>query len=204
MASVEQVRLLPREARDVGFAPQPLGIGVAAHHSGRRAGNIREDAVERTAIPPLGGNAGVSCEYPDRVVGKLQAREVVADAGQPRLVRVERNEVDVDKLGQVRRLAAGRRAGVEHALSRFGLQQRRRKLGAEILHRERSLDVSGQSLHGPRPRDDEAGLAGELGLDSRGCEGVAQRFARADPPIHAQRDGGRALPASRIACQSSG
>src|SRR6185436_16783904 len=41
---VEKARLLPREAVDIGFAAKPFDVGMPARDTGRRAGDVRQDA----------------------------------------------------------------------------------------------------------------------------------------------------------------
>ena len=57
-----------------------------------------------------------------------EPRQIGAHPLEPRRVAVERGQLDVGELQQVRGLAAGRRAGIEHAHAVGEIEQRRREL----------------------------------------------------------------------------
>ena len=145
---VEQTLLLPGERRDVAFASQPFAVRMPAHDTGRRARRIDENPIEASAIPPA------SCI---RRIGdndaraQVEPREILRDALEPRGIDIERHEIERGELGQVRGLAAGRGAHVEHAHAIFDAQQRRGELRAGILDHEQAFGVTRQA-------GDDAGL----------------------------------------------
>ncbi len=107
---IEQARLGLRQRVDVSGTAQPADIRVAPHDARRAARRVEQDRVERPAVPPARGVGRVGS---DRLRLKAEARKGLVDAAQPVGVAVEREDVEVAELEQVRGLAAGRRAGVE-------------------------------------------------------------------------------------------
>ncbi len=73
----------------------------------------------------------------------MQAPEVVRDAWHPPGIAVDGQEIEIGELGKVRRLAAGRRAGVEHAHPAADVEQRRRELGPGVLDRDIAVAEAG-------------------------------------------------------------
>ena len=105
--------LLRRELRDVGRAPQPLHVGMTAYYARARAWNVREYAVELAPVPPIPRRGRVTA---DRAPVESEARKIRAQALQPCIVRVKREQLNVGELEQMARFSAGRRAGIEHSL----------------------------------------------------------------------------------------
>ena len=72
-------------------------------------------------------------------------------------IELERNDLSLvlHQLGKVRRLAAGRRAGIQHALSRLRGKHQADKLGGLVLHHEASLPVARKSADARRRNDFE-------------------------------------------------
>src|SRR6185369_9614944 len=138
--------------------------------------------------PPRFGHAGVAGDDLDVEAVKLEAKKVFAYACKAFFVAVERDELHLGKLQQMRGLAPWRRASVEHPLARQRLQQRRRKLRTQILDRERTTIESRQRAHTHRGLDEDSRIACRRGVDSRGGELRQQRVARRDAAVDAKRE----------------
>ncbi len=132
-----------RERRDVGCAPMQLDVGLAAHDAGRRARRVEQDAIERTAIPP--GFGLRRHRRSPRSAASPRRFEVLANARQARgVAEIERDQIELGALEHVRSLAAGRGAGVEHALSIGKIEQVGDALRGAVLHREEAVRITGQ------------------------------------------------------------
>ena len=116
----------------------------------------------------------------------MQAPEVVRDARHPSGVAVDREEIEIGELGEVRRLAAGRRAGVEHAHPVTDVEQRRRQLRAGILHRDIAVAEARQLVDAPRPVEPHGGLADARGRNALGRKAREIRVDAQAPAVHAQ------------------
>ncbi len=140
------------------------------------ARRVGEDAVEGFPVPPRRRVAGVAQDDAHARRIQAQAGEIFADARETRLVTVERNELDVGELDDVRGLAAGRGARVERTLVRREAQQCCRELRAEVLHREGAVGIARELGDRPRGLDDDPGCA------RRGCGNARNRkMPRAAP-----------------------
>jgi hypothetical protein len=104
---VDDASLLAREIAQVVLAPQPLAVGMATHDARRGAGHVGDDSIEGTAIPPVVGPRRVAGFHGDAIPGESQALQVAAQARQPRLVAVAREQLDLGNFEQVSRLAPG-------------------------------------------------------------------------------------------------
>ena len=104
-----------------------------ARPSHQREGSAASPSRTSTTAPPCGKRATFS---------RTRARR--------RAVGVERDDLDVGELGQMRGLAARRRAGIEHAHAVRGTKQRRGELRARVLHRERAFRESRKLRHRAR------------------------------------------------------
>ncbi|MNE45710.1 hypothetical protein D3C80_1400090 [compost metagenome] len=95
---------------------------MAADHAGGRARRVEQDALERLAVPPAGGVAGIAG---DQLGVQLQAVEVFSHAGQPLGFEVDGHHVRQASLGlqQVAGFAARCAASIEHALAGGQFQQ---------------------------------------------------------------------------------
>jgi hypothetical protein len=87
---------------------------------------------------------------------EVETREILTHADKAGFIAVERDQFDVGELQEMRRLAAGRGACVEHALSRRRREERRRDLRAQILNGKCAGLESGQGAHVHRGFDDDA------------------------------------------------
>ena len=174
---LEDLRLLGGEARDVVGAAQPLDVGVAAHHAGGGAGHVGEDALEGAAVPPgveLAAVAGL------HLGGEAEAGQVFADPLGPDGAAVEGGEGHVGRLEDVGALAAGRGAGVEHALAVVKIEIARSVLGAGVLHAEAAFGKPREAADGQRLVE-EQGARGEAFYGDAGRGKVGQHFVVAGP-----------------------
>ncbi len=128
------------------------------------------------------------CDEADTAVGKLQAHEILVDAREPRRIDVERQQVDVRAFEDMRRLAAGCGARVEHAHAVVNVEQRRRELRRQVLHGERTLGKARQLGHRPRRGDDHAGRTRRFRRHAGCREALQQLVASDDAAIDAQRE----------------
>ncbi len=131
------------------------------------------------------------------------------NARQALRIAIEREQVDLGALENMRAFAAGRGAGVEDALAivqdRAG---RRRELRGAVLHREQSFAHNPADAVTSRAlgQHDRIGKrVGRLRRDAGGCE-VLQQSDRASPRRRLTRShsGASALFAAMIASASSG
>ena len=119
---------------------------MAPDHPERGTRGIEQNAIERHAIPPrfrqrrIGADdLGVQCSalqiftHPQKTLG------VDVDGDQLGELRLA--------LGDERSLAAGRRAGIEHPLSRSEPERKGNALRPEILHGNDALGKTGQFVH---------------------------------------------------------
>ena len=73
--------------------------------------------------------------------------EVFADARETRRVEIERDEIELGAFEHVRGLAAGRGAGIEHALPVGEIEQIDDALRGAVLHREKTFCIAGKTRH---------------------------------------------------------
>lgn len=158
---------------------------MAAHDARRGARHIGEDPVERTSVVPLRG----VCRVADAHVGReRQPREIFADARRARRIAFERDHLGVRELENVARLAAGRRARVEHAHAVARAEPFGRELRAGVLHRHDAVREARNALDGPRRCKPYRVKADLLGVDPLGAQRVEIRVRRHPARIHAQRE----------------
>ena len=93
---------------------------------------------------------------------KVQAAKVLFHALQAHRIRIDGGEIRVPQLGNMRRLAARRRARVQHPHTVARVEQRRCKLCARILDREPASVETRKLGDRARTRDDQAGVADAL------------------------------------------
>ena len=170
-----------------------------------RARHVGEDAVERPPVPPLRRRR----RHRRRPRAPARRQDAAARGFRARasgaLVAVERDELDVRELEQVRGLAAGRGAGVEHALAAAKPQQRRRELRARVLHRERPLGeprqlarrASAGSTMIPAPPPASRRSRRAANAASSASRVATRRFTRS-------ASGAARCPRRASSCQSSG
>ena len=144
---------------------------MAADDPERRAGRIEQNAIERHPVPPVSGRTRIAVH--DLGV-QPAALEVLAHPREALAIDVDRDETSEPglALGHERGLSPGRRAGIEHPLTRLEAQRKGDALRAEILHRNHALGK-------PRQLVD-----------------VARRLPAARPAARAAR-GDASMPASR-------
>ena len=108
------------------------------------AGGVDENALERAAVPPGFGVRRVGI---DQRRGESESRETVRGELESVRIAVERHHLRQARTGleHVRRLAAGRRAGVEDALSGSRVEVSGRKLRRGILHGDEPVGVTRQA-----------------------------------------------------------
>src|SRR5581483_9009928 len=114
------------------------------------------------------------------------AREVRGDARGSALVEIQRCQRDVGEFQEMRALAAGGGASVQHALAGVQVEQVGRALRAKVLHRNLTRVESRQSLDRERPVEQQRLAAAWPRVDTLlGELAVIGRYGGA-PPIHAQ------------------
>ena len=117
---------------EVGFAAVQQHVGLAAHDAGGRTRRVQQHRVERRAVPP-----GRGCRRRRRRAASRSRQTPGARAF--RRTRSQALRVDVEReqaqrriaFEQVRGLAAGRGAGIEHARAR----RRRQRIGDAVARR---------------------------------------------------------------------
>ena len=100
-----------------------------------------------------------------------EARQRLVDAFAPRRVDVQRGDLCIGKLQQVRRLAAGRGAGIEDRQRRAAIhalqQQRRGQLRRGVLHRHHAFIKARDFVHRTGRARIDAVLACRRRVDAR-------------------------------------
>jgi hypothetical protein len=131
-------------------------IRPPSQHAGGRAGRVDQDAVERLALPPAGGCAGIA----DHDLGvQPQPHQVLADAFGALGIDSSAVRSISRAFEQVAGLAAGCGAGIEHAHPSLEVGQIGGHLRGAVLHGERAIL--------------ETGHAGDVGA-VRQHQGIAQ------------------------------
>jgi hypothetical protein len=183
---VQQAILLRRQISQVGSAPQPAHVGVAAHDARSAARRIQQDGVVRRAVPPIGRSARVG--HAD-VGGEPQPIQVLADAAAALGAHVQRRDARRGaELQQVCGLAAGRSAGVQHA--RRGnvqpiQQQRRGALRRGGLDRNIAFGMPRQCLYRQRLRQPYRAGAERPRPNALARQPLAIRRGRQPARVHA-------------------
>lgn len=106
---------------------------------------------------PLRGRAGVADTH---FRFELEPLQVFADAPRARRIAFERDELEIGEFEQMAGLAAGRRAGVEHAHAVAHAEQRRGELRAGVLHRNDALAETGNAVYRHRRGELDGVVAG--------------------------------------------
>ena len=170
--------------RDQVFGPaQPANVGMAAHDARSRARRIEQDRIEQPAVPPSRDLPGIRRLQRHLAArrGQVQTGQCVPNPIQAADVAVEREQVQISQFQQLRSLAAGRSAGVQHAracrqgprLLGHAQQQRYGLLGRQVLHRDVAISESGQIQNRARLAQHQ-----RLGADQEVCRlrrSMAQR-----------------------------
>ncbi|KAG1548554.1 hypothetical protein G6F50_013435 [Rhizopus delemar] len=137
-AGFQQARLHSHQRIDVLGAAVEHDIRLAADHAGGRTRCIQQDRVERHAIPPGTGIAGISGQGL-RVFAHAGTGIGVTGARQAPGVDIQRQQSQARvAFQQVRRFATGRCAGIQYARAGSGGQCIRRTLRRQVLHRQRA------------------------------------------------------------------
>jgi hypothetical protein len=125
-------QLPPGMGLQLPFVPLPDRVRVFAEHAFPRAGGVDEDAVE-IAGEPRGESVGRFVQHEGVFHPEpFQVDHQGLDARRMDFIRHQETPV-AHALGQVRRLAAGGGAQVEHALPRLRVEEGRRGHGAGLL-----------------------------------------------------------------------
>ncbi|KAG1259031.1 hypothetical protein G6F65_015408 [Rhizopus arrhizus] len=145
-AGFQQARLHSHQRIDVLGAAVEHDIRLAADHAGGRTRCIQQDRVERHAIPPGTGIAGISGQGL-RVFAHAGTGIGVTGARQAPGVDIQRQQSQARvAFQQVRRFATGRCAGIQDARAGSGGQCIRRTLRRQVLHRQRAVGEAGQLI----------------------------------------------------------
>ena len=197
--------LLGGERRDVALAPQPLDVGMAPHDTRCRARDIRQDAIERLAVPPARRRARVADRRADRRAGEAQPREVLAHPLDPAGVAVDGQQVDVGEFGDMCEVLP---PGAAHASS-TRMPSRTPSSGAASCapasctenapSAKPGSSVTGRGVVTMRPAAPTGTVATSAAAIAAATASrvVARRLTRSV-------SGGRSLPTSRMRCQSCG
>jgi hypothetical protein len=139
MARSQQPFLQIRHLGDLARADAVKHIGMAAAGTGGGARRVEQDRVERLLRHPfqrIGDH-----DFRD----KPGARKVFANPVEPLGAVIERGHLPAGS-GELQRLAAGRRAAIEHAAALACPQQPRGQAGGKILHPPRAFGKALQLL----------------------------------------------------------
>src|SRR5262250_1125048 len=126
---------------------------MSAHDTRCSARDVKQNSFIGPAVPPdirlrrVGG---------DKPRFETESREILPDASEPLPVDVDRGEIELGELAEMRCLAARSRARVEDAHPVTRLEQWRRELRARVLHRKPPFGESGQVAYWAGPLDDHA------------------------------------------------
>src|SRR5699024_7855637 len=107
-----------------------------AYDAGCRTRRIDQNAIEAAFVPPAVRLRGIADDQLRLEVEALKAR---ADPAQALAVDIQGRQLDVATLENMGGLAAGCRAGVEHALAGAQVQIVGRQLGRAILNGDTAL-----------------------------------------------------------------
>ena len=115
---------------DIGFVLGG-GDGLLAEHTLARAGRVDQNQVE--VVPERSETGRIGARYDD--IPDPPPPDVVGQDRRPGADRLVRDDqaLGTGKARKKRRLAAGGRAQVEHALARLRVQKLRRGHGARLL-----------------------------------------------------------------------
>ena len=126
----EQLLLRARHPGDIVLDMLPGDVGVTPRDTARRAGGVEQNRVKLPAVPPGVDIRGVG--VPDRRF-KSEALQVLVDRFSAGRADFHCREFDISEFQHVGRLAARRRAGVEHNLPVLRVERLNRQLAAGIL-----------------------------------------------------------------------
>ena len=164
----------------------PGDVGVTPRDTARRAGGVEQNRVKLPAVPPGVDIRGVG--VPDRRF-KSEALQVLVDRFSAGRADFHCREFDISEFQHVGRLAARRRAGVEHNLPVLRVERLNRQLAAGILHRDHAFGETRDLADRERFLQRDGVHAGAIGFDSGllqfGDIGVRVRLSG----IHAERQG---------------
>ena len=158
---LQQRQLCGLHALQVLGTPAPLDVGMTAQHPQAGTRRVHEDAVENARPRRRSGAV--------RRHGRDARQPQTPHVGikQPQAARLSVTSQDLPRvaheLGKVGRLAARRRAGIQHPLPRLRPAQRRYQHGAFVLNLEQAVAVTRQrvqaarSLHRQRRRQQAGG-----------------------------------------------
>ena len=112
---------------------------MAADGSGRRAGRIEQHRVERAPRRPCRG-VGL-----DELGLELQPLEIGPQPCEPRLREIDGGDVGAGR-GELRRLAAGRRAQIGDRAASDSAEQAGGQRGGGVLHPPGAVRIAGEIL----------------------------------------------------------
>ena len=181
---IEQLGLNTGQLGNVSRPTQPAHVGMAAHDARCRTGRIKQDAVIQSAIPPVFGPTGVA-NHDVRL--QTQALQVLRNAFAAPGVNIQRSDLAVGQLQQVRGLAAGRGAGVEHPHAVGWREQPGGPLRPGVLDGHEPFGETGEAPHGHRLRQQQRVGRQVDPLDRLFCEQPAIGLGLDAAAIDAQR-----------------
>ena len=132
--------------RDVLLAPLRNGVCVLAEHALARAGRIDEHFVKIRGQP---GGEGCGVRTDDGAVGNAQPLDVLREDARA-VVDVlvgDEHALSPHRARELRRLAAGRGAQIEHPFPRLRAQKGRGAHGGGLLRIKEPRVVRGQRAH---------------------------------------------------------
>ena len=143
---VQNAALELSQLADVLIPAQPLDVGVAADDAGGGAGGVQQDAVELALGPPQIRCTGIPVDHPG---GEADAIQVLLHPLEAVLVGIHGDHTGEGglQLKQVGGLATGSGAGIQHPLTRLGIEQAGSLLGGAVLYRAVTGFETGQLGH---------------------------------------------------------
>ena len=118
---------------------------------------------------------------------QAQPGKVFRDTAATRRLQIERQQIEIGALQQVRRLAARGRAGVEHPAAGRRVEQGGSHLRRRILNRNEAFGKAWQAIDRQWPVEHQARLAKWRRADAFGAQARLIFRGRAAPAIDAQR-----------------
>ncbi len=166
-------------------------VGLAPHDARRRARRVDQHGVERRAIPP-GFQADRVGSEQARIGADPYPREGTAHTLQAGGIHIQRDQAQRGiPLQQMRRLAARRGAGVEHARTGHQRQRIGDALCGQVLHRHRALGEARQLGDGETGIEAQRIGGGVIDVrrNARVEQALAIGIARLLQPVDAQPQG---------------
>ncbi len=199
---IQQACLQRAQRVDVLRPPVQQHVGLATDDAGRRTRRVQQDRVERLAVPPDRRLARIGGA---QLRPHADPRERFAHPLQPPCVDIHRQQAQrAIAFEQVRRLAAGGGAGIEHTRTDGGRQRIGHQLRSAVLDRHVAAGEARQRGHGHRRIDaNRIGSQRRGGRDefrqrlSQALQIIRHRHARAVDP-QPQRGGFGARGENRI------